>query len=694
MRSTDLARFAIVWIAALGAFADPAPQVTVMPTDSLLRGCEVHGIAADEFEHVVPCGAHSQLQSVRTVWLERDGWITPFGSDYPSETLTLPLVRAAHITVKVPSEVRVSLIHLATPKRGKRFIRTVAPSTSVQVPPGRLLAIAYDATGDAALVSRPFDVAAGASINIELRAPANGADVVALLSGTSIAHTAPTLTSESATSPADVIIPAETQLTAIWYAVEHRHASIAASNAVSYLAPLEIRPRSRGVTTVRAELRPLPSLHVSIEADGKLATNAIRNSVIRLIDEGNASAIVERNLRDEHDIRFTALKPASYVVELELTEWTATTRADLSSGDDSRVTIEVAPISITGRVTQNGKPVHARIALRYGRNMPKTETDERGDYALRVWRQGRYQLEVAPMQPPATEPHLDMLVITADKVVDIDLPANRLTLRVIDEANRKPIGAAQVSVRSAWKGSRVTIRPVTTNAAGVVQLPPFYPGEVTLQASAEGFLDGQPLRVPILDRMEPKEIEIALQRDAASTPLSVMLPNGTPAAGAEVIAIRDLLEMSPVLWRDRADGSGVIRVPQSMSGAFLAVRHEHAAGLIRPWQPDGGSSWSLSSPATQRVIVQARGHDDRNLAGFDVIGWIDNVRVGGELLAFLTWSMPVTNGHGIWIGRNLPAAPLRVLIAPRASLSGSGLDALATTIPYPWSGTQFVQGIE
>lgn len=626
MRSTDLARFVIAWMAALGAFADP----------------------------VVP---------------------------------------AAHVTVQAPTGLRVSLIQLTEPERGKRFIDTVAPSTSVEVPPGRLIAIAYDAAGDPSLVSQPFDIAAGASIDIALHPPASGSDVVALLSGTSVADVAPILTSESVTKPADVVIATETQLTAIWYGIEDRHASIAASNKVSYLAPLEIRPRSRSVTTVRAEMRPLPSLHVSIEAEGKLAAEAVQNGVLRLREEGNASALAERKLDGEREVQFAALKPASYVIELELTEWTATTRADLTTGADSNVTIDVEPISITGRVTQNGKPVQTRVALRYGPNLRKTETDENGDYALRVWRKGRYQLEVAPTQPPSTEPHLEMLVITGDKVVDIDLPANRLSLRVIDDATRKPIGAAQVSVRSTWEGSRVTIRSVMTNDAGVAQLPPFYPGEITLQASAEGYLDGQPVRVPILDRMDPREIELALQRDAAGSALSVMLPNGAPAAGAEVIAIRDLLGMSPVLWRDRADENGVIRVPQSMSGAFLAVRHEHAAGVIRQWQPDG-ASWSLPAPATQPVIVQARGRDDRNLVGFDVIGWIDNVRVGGELLAFLTWSMPVTNGYGTWIGRNLPAVPLRVLIAPRTSLAGNGLDALATTIPYPWSGTQFVKGIE
>ncbi|MFL6248547.1 MAG: collagen binding domain-containing protein, partial [Thermoanaerobaculia bacterium] len=366
---------------------------------------------------------------------------------------------------------------------------------------------------------------------------------------------------------------------------------------------------------------------------------------------------------------------------LVLPGWTATARADLTGGTDIDTTIKLQPIAITGRITQSGKPARARVALRYGANVPKSETDEQGNYALHVWTTGRYQLEITPLEPAETEALLDMLVVTGDQTVDVDLPANRFTVRVVDAKTRKPIAGAHVSVSSARKNGR-SMRQVTTSAEGVASLPPLYPGELVLRTSADGYLEGQPFSTQVVEDSQSRAIEIALVREEDSVPLTIALPTGAPADGAEVVVVRDLQAPYGVLWQGRTDDNGTIRIPSSMNGAYVAVRHTNAAGTIRPWPAQPGATWKLQPPAETLAL--------RSRPASSVTAWIDGVRVSGYTLQFLTWSTDSTDGQGIWFGRRLPPAPLRVLIGNTTPAH----DALATQIAYPWNAPHTIEAVE
>jgi len=94
--------------------------------------------------------------------------------------------------------------------------------------------------------------------------------------------------------------------------------------------PLEIRPRQRTVTMVRAELRPLPSLNINIEAQEDFAA-----ARICLKEEGGTACVAEREIEDERRVTLTSVQPAAYVIELLLPEWTSTARADLTGGKTS-----------------------------------------------------------------------------------------------------------------------------------------------------------------------------------------------------------------------------------------------------------------------------------------------------------------------------------------------------------------------
>jgi hypothetical protein len=107
----------------------------------------------------------------------------------------------------------------------------------------------------------------------------------------------------------------------------------------------------------------------------------------------------------------------------------------------------------------------------------------------------------------------------------------------------------------------------------------------------------------------------------------------------------------------------------------LLVRHLLAASTIRA-APSTDAEWTLDRPTEPLTVVSKPA---------SVIAlWLDGVKLSGPALTFATSSAPVTNAAGIWVGRNLPAKPLRILALPTSAYGSNVYDAVARPLDYPW----------
>lgn len=663
-----------------------------------IAGCEVHLVARDDENRELrfPCGCavRPPRPGWYDVWLESGDAISSRQVRVQYDETPLrneePLIPAGLASVPVgSSEEYVSLVSVDRDFQ-RRAVRDVT-----RMPPGRVVAMRIDLrSSDVLAVTRPFEVRAGQTT--PAYAPAPGAsDVVAVLEKPRDDAAASVLLLHDGETgrAADVTIDRADRITAIWYGVDARVATLSMRSDAFFLAPREVRLTRGRVVTVRAALQRAPRIVATITAP---ADAPLPDDLELTVSRAG-----------EHEpIRSMRVKPGAHELErlpaeplrvmLRIDRWKFFRDVDLSSGDDGTATFELTPIEIEGTVHHGDDRAAAAIEFLNsgaGDDWVRVETDDDGRYRVLLWRRGNYTVQVRPRGSHAA-PFLDAFRwIEKSGTIDFRLPRTDYRVRIVDAHTGNGIAGAELTVGSEWiddesrKGQ--TAQLVRTDARGVAVLPPQRNGEITLHASARGYASAQPLQMTVDN--EPHELEIRLEPSRAAGRLRIALPGGAPAAGAEVMALDAALEPS---WSGRTEADGAIELPQRADGALLLVRHPNAASTVRRWSAEESDAWTLRAPAAPLTILAERAAGGP-AAGAHLVVWLDGVRLSGIALSFATWSVPVTNREGSWTARNLPDEPLQMLVLPRSVVPASTtLDAMARRVTPPWPSSVTVRAAE
>jgi hypothetical protein len=200
-------------------------------------------------------------------------------------------------------------------------------------------------------------------------------------------------------------------------------------------------------------------------------------------------------------------------------------------------------------------------------------------------------------------------------------------------------------------------------------------------AFADGYSPATLTRQVSPDDASEHSLEIRLTPIRSAGRLRVIAPDGSEAIGAQAWALDEAMEP---LWSGESR-DGVIEIPETIAdGTLLLVRHSSFASTIRRWSSDA-VEWRLDRPAPPLTLsVSRRGSPARAAR---IAMWLDGVRLYGVALALATWSTPTADMQGIWIARNLPPRPARLLalsLDGRTSVEERTNDALAATVAFPW----------
>jgi hypothetical protein len=211
-------------------------------------------------------------------------------------------------------------------------------------------------------------------------------------------------------------------------------------------------------------------------------------------------------------------------------------------------------------------------------------------------------------------------------------------------------------------------------------LPPVHVGDVDLKVEAQGYVAYE--QSLVITAGTDRLIRVALKRELSSA-VRISLPNGGAAVGTEAIAV---IQSATDGWRGTADVAGQLQVPARFRGAVLVVRHAHAASsaLVLDDVVLARGGIRLSPPGSA-LQIQAEGTRSTNPS---VVLWLDGIRLDAPASAFAAWSpLSFVDNTGMWRGRNLPAADVRILVTGSWSLQRvktGALDAVFTTVKYPW----------
>lgn len=204
-----------------------------------------------------------------------------------------------------------------------------------------------------------------------------------------------------------------------------------------------------GALEVAWSIGPLASMteQGACTADTKVDVESLKGT-LRLVkcapatnanDVPQCATVQERLLENASgSFVFTSLEPGRYELQLATTELSASAKADVVAAVRTTNSVELAAKTISGRVKFRNVPATATVRLRnsYG----AARTDSAGAFQAAVTSvpvQGI--VEVRLCDPPLVYEFLPPSAI--ESYLDIEIPDNELTVRVVDEKGRGLAGA-------------------------------------------------------------------------------------------------------------------------------------------------------------------------------------------------------------------------------------------------------------
>lgn len=538
------------------------------------------------------------------------------------------------------------------------------------MPEGRVLSALFDReSGDYLGVSRPVTVRHGETTVVDPQPPKAGTShLVVLLERPKVIPRLDQYTLEARLRIGeeqrrpDLTIPTPSRLYAVWYDLPSGPARLSVESNGTFADPVDVRLRSGRAERLEVDLRPLPALDVSWQLPESLEAETVALQV-RAISETELAAETEQP-RERGEHRFTRLPVADVEVGLRVGEWLFLERSDLREGD-GRVSFAPVPIAVHGTVFLGDEPSPASIGFEIGNDEQLSiETNEDGEYEVVVFRPIR--AAVVNLATRDGSPFIADLFddpIVASRRQDFEIPTNQVSVRVVDALTGAGLAGARVSVSSASEGGRRVAQHAMADDEGVAHLPPLREGELEVRASAEGYLpSGEPVVAVIAVDRPPAELTVRLRPEGERHPLRVVLPDGRPAAGAELMAQHSLGGSGPS-WSRRTDSAGVVEVPTSLDGHVLLVRHSAAGFAARRWQapePEAPVTWPLP-PASGLLRLRTTDVWGEGIGHVGLTLWVEGQRLEGAQLGWLTRTAAGSNGDGYWQATSVPLLPIRLL---------------------------------
>lgn len=695
------------------------------------RGFNVHMTNADDpgEELVHPAGEPFVPPGGRwRYWLQGEWSMTPYShlAGHPSSPqwagvgpVLIGLVPAGRVTVlddSFPSGLELRLLAAGNDPQTfemsrRRLLAEVGDG--VLMPAGPVLAAAWDRREERYVALGRVDVLAERTVAAPLAAPR--ADRAALVVYVMHPPEAPwdehigvelIVSRGGEVRRADASVTTHWGIHAVWYDLPAGPAVLAGGNARQYLEPRPLELVAGEIDDFEGVLSRRPLLEVTMLLPSLLRERPLTLEVNELPGKERLAEVELPRTAGRHRFHDELVKG---VLEVVLTTHVGKFRRqiDLTTEEEGFVTLEPEVIELSGTVRRGGERHPATVRFQTVAGDPvEAAADEEGEYAAVALQPLRWvDVELAEVEQ---EPWRDFFAppLGESRELDFDVPDAEVTVRVVDAVTHEVIAGARVSVmneylRPARPGDEEEGDPDrrmrrlgqghTADASGLVRLPPPRPGQVEIHASADGYRPGEAQQLDVPDPPQDREIEIALQPYGAGVAIHLTLPDGSPAAGAEVLRVDPAAAAGGPRFSGRADAAGVVEVPIEPAAGLLLLKHPGAAFAVVDWQPWAGEErvdWSFppaaERPLTVRVLDPAGEGPAR---GAEISLWIGERRLSGGVLRWLTGSPPMTPPNGLWRVERLPRAPVRVLARTgslRDEQHPDALSALATEIGYPW----------
>ena len=366
-----------------------------------------------------------------------------------------------------------------------------------------------------------------------------------------------------------------------------------------------------------ATIRVVKPLHVELPETATVDLLRKRSAVAEPLPIGTRELVEFSGLSAGHyDVLLAgtgALQKKLFAVEVE-------------ENSETEVVLSLDAYRLTGTVEYRNKPLpNAAVVLDGDAWKAELETDQSGRFDAELWASGDYGVSVSASA--LAQPYVVMKRASpADSHWRFKVPSGQIRGRVFDAESGQGIPRVTLQVESDSEETR-TMRHVQVQDDGTFVYSGAGAGRFTLNATASGYVQGEPVRVELRESDGDREVELPLLR-GVQVRVTATDSRLQPIAGAAV-----LMDFAPTgaltrLNRTAADGTIVVTVPEKGTKTIFVVPKESSLALVRLSARDADSGVRVVVPdAVATLRVQTMTTDEEPLPRIGVA-----LRLGGEEL--------------------------------------------------------------
>ncbi|HYK01622.1 MAG TPA: carboxypeptidase-like regulatory domain-containing protein [Thermoanaerobaculia bacterium] len=368
----------------------------------------------------------------------------------------------------------------------------------------------------------------------------------------------------------------------------------------------------------------------SIDATIRGTTQPLEVQLL-LRDAGdNWKAVAQKSLPAQtRRVRFDGLEAGVYQILVRgpvATEQLATKIA-VGRTDARRITINIEPFVLAGRVTLGGTELGAGgLLLKHRELHSRSEIFLGADGTFRVpfWQRGTFSYGVRGPALPTAYSFETELEGASPGPLHIDIPDGRISGILRDEKSGQPVADATVTLQTNVDDREEHVR-LTTGPEGRFDFVGIKHGSQTVRIHAPQHLEPAPIVFELTDAAPLRELDLRLD-PGRSVPIVVIDKEYDPIANAKVFVVAD----SKLRARGTTDedGRASVAVPAGEPATLFVVSEEGPFAMLRVPRNDEKRRLQVFLPSSaSSLLIRAQTTDGKTMPPFSLL-----MRYNGELV--------------------------------------------------------------